>query len=52
MDPKKLRAVLQSLGLPTSGAPAKLQARALAVVAGLEQGLVPAEAVKAAGKLR
>lgn len=51
-DPKTVRRLLVSLGLPGSGTPAKLQARAVAVAEALARGETLQQAVKAALKLR
>lgn len=51
-DPKAVRRLLLSLGLPGSGTPAKLQARALAVADALAEGATLEAAVAVAKKLR
>ncbi|KAI8462739.1 MAG: hypothetical protein J3K34DRAFT_446931 [Monoraphidium minutum] len=51
-DPKAVRRLLVSLGLPGSGTPAKLQARALAIADALAAGDSFEAAVKVAQKLR
>lgn len=51
-DPKAVRRLLVSLGLPGSGTPAKLQARAVAVAEALARGDSFEEALAVARKLR
>jgi hypothetical protein len=51
-DPKAVRRLVMSLGLPGSGTPAKLQARALAVAEALEKGESLQAAIAVAKKLR
>lgn len=52
MDPKDVRRIIGSHGLPTSGRPPKLLLRALGLLEGLEAGLTMDQAVAAAKKLR
>lgn len=52
MDPKSVRRVLTSLGLPGAGTPGKLQQRALAVAEAVAAGDSLAEAVEKARRLR
>lgn len=52
MDPKAIRRVLVSLGLPGAGAPVKLQQRALAVAEAVAAGDLLEQAVEKARRLR
>jgi hypothetical protein len=52
MDPKKVRRLLMSLGLPSAGTPDKLKLRAAAVAAAVEEGLNMENAVAAARRLK
>ena len=52
MDPKKVRRILMSLGLPSAGTPDKLKLRAAAVAAAVEEVQNMEKAVAAARRLK